>query len=76
MTEVFAIVECKETYKDGSIEYRRPLFAEVSAGLASVDKISVVNYLRENLTNAQRIVVIDTIYFRNKTDHEKYMNSL
>lgn len=76
MTEVYAIVECKVTYKDGSTEFRRPSFAEVSAGLASVDKVSVVNYLRENLMNVERIEVIDTLYFRNKVELEKYLNSL
>lgn len=76
MTEVYAIVECKVTYKDGSTEYRRPSFAEVSVGLASVDKVSVVNYLRENLINIERIEVIDTLYFRSKVEFEKYLNSL
>lgn len=76
MTEVFAIVECKVTYKDGTIEYRRPTFAEVSAGLTSVDKVSVVNYLRDSLTNVESIEVIDTLYFRNKVEFEKYLNSL
>ena len=47
MTEIFAIVECKVTYIDGSIEIRRPTFTEVSVDLASVDKVSVVNYLRQ-----------------------------
>jgi hypothetical protein len=76
MTEVFAIVECKVTYKDGSIEYRRPSFAEVSAGLASVDKVSVAKYLRENLKNVESIELLDTIYFPNKTGFDKYLNSL
>ena len=76
MKQVFAIVECKVTYKDGSTEYRRPTFAEVSAGFASVDKVSVVNYLRANLTNVERIEVLDTLYFRNKAEFEKYLNSL
>jgi len=76
MTELYVIVECKVTYKDGSTEFRRPSFAEVSVGLASVDKVSVVNYLRENLTNVERIEVIDTLYFRDKLEYEKYMNSL
>ena len=30
MTEVYAIIECRITFKDGSIEFRRPSFAEVS----------------------------------------------
>lgn len=76
MTEVYAIVECKVTYKDGSIEFRRPSFSEISVGLASVDKVSVVNYLRENLKNVECIEVIDTLYFRSKVDFEKYLNSL
>lgn len=76
MTEVYAIVECKVTYKDGSTEIRRPSFTELSTGLASVDKVSAVNYLRENLTNVARIEVIDTLYFRNKMEFEKYLNSL
>lgn len=55
MIEVYAIVEFRITYNDGSIEFRRPSFAGVSTGLASVDKVSVVNYLREKLTNVQSI---------------------
>lgn len=55
MIEVYAIVEFRITYNDGSIEFRRPSFAGVSKGLASVDKVSVVNYLREKLTNVQSI---------------------
>jgi len=76
VTEVYAIVECNVTYNDGSTEFRRTSFTEVSAGLASVDKVSVVNYLLENLTNVERIEVIDTLYFWDKLEYEKYMNSL
>ena len=76
MTEIFAIVECKITFNDGSTEIRRPTFTEVSVGLASVDKVSVVNYLRDSLPDVQRVEIIDTLYFRNKTDYEKYMISL
>jgi hypothetical protein len=76
MTEVYAIVECNVIFQDGSKEIRRPTFAEVSIGLASVDKVSVVNYLKENLTNVQHIEVLDTLYFRNKAEYEKYLSSL
>jgi hypothetical protein len=76
MTEIFTIVECKVTFNDGSIEMKRPTFAEVSVGLASVDKISVINYLRENLKSVSKIEVIDTLYFRNKEEFEKYLNSI
>ena len=76
MTEVYSIVECRITYKDGSIVFRRASLTEVSAGLASVDKVSVVNYLQENLKNVERIEVTDTLYFRDKLEYEKYMNSL
>ena len=76
MTEVYSIVECRITYKDGSIVFRRASFTEVSAGLASVDKVSVVNYLQENLKNVKSIQIIDTLYFRNKMEFEKYLNSL
>jgi hypothetical protein len=55
---------------------KRPTFAEVSVGLASVDKISVINYLRENLKSVSKIEVIDTLYFRNKEEFEKYLNSI
>ena len=34
MAEIFTIVECKVTFNDGSIEMKRPTFAEVSVGLA------------------------------------------
>ena len=43
MPEVYAIVERMVTYKDGSTKVRKPSFTEVSAGLASADKVSVVN---------------------------------
>ncbi len=76
MTEIFAIVECKVTFNDGTSEIRRPTFTDASVGIASVDKVSVVNYLRDNLSNVQRIEVIDTLYFRNKVEFEKYLNSL
>jgi hypothetical protein len=55
MLEVYAIVECEIIYKDSSKEFRRPSITGVSAKLGSVDKVSVVNYLRENLTNVQSI---------------------
>jgi hypothetical protein len=55
--ELYAIVEFRITYNDGAIEFRRPSFAEVSAGLASVEKVSVVNYLREKLTNVPSIKI-------------------
>jgi len=76
MTEIYAIIECKVTYNDGSTEIRRPTFSELSVSLASVDKISVLNYLKENLTNVGKIEVIDTLYFRNKAEYNKYLNSL
>lgn len=76
MNEVYAIVECKVTYNDGSIDIRRPTFAEISVGFASVDKISVLKYLQDNLNNVKQIEIIDTLYFRNKTEYEKYLNSL
>jgi hypothetical protein len=76
MTEVYAIVECKVTYNDGSTEIRRPTFAEISVGLANVDKISVLKYLQDNLNNVKKIEILDTLYLRNKTEYEKYLNSL
>lgn len=75
MTEVFAIVECLVTYEDGTSEIRRPSFHEVTAGFASVDKVSVVNYLRSNLNSVRRIEVLDTLYFKSKNDYENYLNS-
>lgn len=51
LIEIYVIVEYKVTYKDGLTEFRRLSFTEVSVELALVDKVSVVNYLRENLTN-------------------------
>ena len=72
MPEVYAIVERMVTYKDGSTKVRKPSFTEVSAGLASADKVSVVNYLQENLKNVKSIQIIDTLYFRNKMEFEKY----
>jgi len=76
MTELYAIVECKVTYNDGSTEIRRPTFAEISVGLASLDKISVMKYLQDNLNNVKLIEILDTLYFRSKSEYEKYLNSL
>lgn len=73
MSEVYAIVECLVTYEDGTSEIRRPTFSEVSVGLAQVNHVSVVNYLRENLQNVRRIEVLDTLYFRSKDDYNKYI---
>jgi len=76
MTEVYAIVEYKVTYNDGSTKIKRPTFAEISVGLANVDKISVLKYLQDNLKHVKQIEILDTLYFRNKTEYEKYLNSL
>jgi hypothetical protein len=75
MSEVYTIVECKVTYNDNSTEIRRPTFSEISVGLASVDKISVLKYLQDNLSNVSQIEIIDTLYFRNKSEYEKYLKS-
>jgi hypothetical protein len=76
MTEIIAIVECRVIFNDGTIKISRPTFTEFSVSLASVDKVSVVNYVRSNLTNVKSIEIIDTLYFRNKMEFEKYLNSL
>ena len=76
MTEVYCIVECLVTYNDGKSEIRRPTYSEISAGFASVDKISVINYLRENMKNVRTIEVLDTLYFKTKDDYEKYLKNL
>ncbi|MBJ7429257.1 MAG: hypothetical protein JHD28_09935 [Bacteroidia bacterium] len=75
MNEVYTIVECLVTYENGTSEIRRPTFADVSVGLAQVNHVSVINYLRENLQNVRRIEVLDTLYFRSREDYENYMNA-
>ena len=76
MSGVYTIVECLITYNDGTSEIRRPTFAEISVGFAMVDKISVINYLRDNLRDVRRIEVLDTLYFKSKADYEKYLATL
>ncbi|MFA9370991.1 MAG: hypothetical protein ACERIH_04720 [Labilibaculum antarcticum] len=73
MSEVYSLVECKVTYSDGTSEMRRPTYSQISADLASVDHLSVIKYLRDNLTNVQSIEVIDTLYFKTKQDYENYL---
>ena len=75
MTEIIAIVECIVVFNDGTTKLSRPTFTEVSVSLASVDKVSVVDYVRSNLTNVKSIEIRDTLYFRNKMEFEKYLNS-
>ena len=76
MTAVYTIVECLVTYKNGSSEIRRPTFSEISVGLASVDHVSVINYLRDNLSDVRKIEVLDTLYFRSKEVYDNYMKTL
>jgi hypothetical protein len=76
MAEVYCIVECLVTYNDGKSEIRRLTYAEVAVGFASVDKISVINYLQENLKNVSSIKVIDTLYFNSKRDYDDYLKAL
>jgi hypothetical protein len=75
MTAVFSIVECEVTYNDGSTEIRRPTYSEVAVGLATVDKVSVIRYLQENLTNVKSIRVIDTLYFKTESDYLNYLKT-
>jgi hypothetical protein len=76
MAEVYCIVECLVTYNDGKSEIRRLTYAEVAVGFASVDKISVINYLQDNLKNVSSIKVIDTLYFNSKRDYDDYLKAL
>lgn len=76
MTEVFTIVECLVTYENGTSEIRRPTFHEISVGLASVNHVSVINYLRSNLKDIRRIEVLDTLYFRSKQDYDDYLKTI
>ncbi|WP_282016499.1 hypothetical protein [Marinifilum flexuosum] len=73
MSEIYSIVECKVEYNDGTLEIFKPTFSQISAGLASVDHLSVINYLKDNLKNVKNMKVIDTLYFRNKHGYDKYM---
>lgn len=74
-TEIYCIVECKVTYNNGTTQIHRPSYSELSVGLANVDKISVIDYLRNNLKNVSKIEVIDTYYFKRKDDYLKYLSS-
>lgn len=76
MTTIYCIVECKVTFNNGSIEIKRPTYSEISVGLATVDKISVLNYLRSNLTDVKSIEVIDTLYFATEKDYQDYLRTL
>lgn len=74
MGQVYCIVECLVTYNDGKSEIRRPTYSEISVGFAMVNKISVINYLRENLKNVRTIEVLDTFYFKSESDYQRYIN--
>jgi hypothetical protein len=76
MSTVYTIVECLVTYENGTSEIRRPTYAEIAVGLASVDHVSVINYLREHLQHVRRIEVLDTLYFRTQSDYENYLKTL
>lgn len=76
MTTIYCIVECKVTFNNGSIEIKRPTYSEISVGLATVDKISVLNYLRSNLTDVKSIEVIDTLYLATEKDYQDYLRTL
>ena len=73
MATIYSIVKCEITYNDGTTEIRRPTYSEVSVGLAIVDKVSVIDYLRENLENVKRIKVLDTLYFKSEEDYLEYL---
>ncbi len=62
------------TYNDGKSEIRRPAYSEIAVGLATVNRISVVNYLRENLKNVRTIEILDTLYFRSESDYIQYIS--
>ena len=76
MGEIYTIVECLVTYNDGTSEIRRPTYSEIAVGLATVDHISVINYLNENSKNVRRIEVLDTLYFKSKNDYNNYLKTL
>ncbi len=76
MGAVFTIVECLVTYENGTSEIRRPTYSEIAVGLATVNHVSVINYLKENLENVRRIEVLDTLYFKSQADYEKYLETL
>lgn len=76
MNEVYTIVECLVTYENGTSEIRRPTYSEIAVGLASVDHDSVKNYLRDNLTHIIGIEILDTLYFKNQSDYDKYLKNL
>lgn len=76
MSAVYTIVECLVTYENGTSEIRRPTYSEIAVGLASVDHVSVINYLRGNLKNVRRIEVLDTLYFKTQADYDNYLKTL
>lgn len=76
MGEVYTIVECLVTYNDGTSEIRRPTYSEIAVGFATVDHVSVINYLHETSKNVRRIEVLDTLYFKSKNDYDNYLKTL
>lgn len=75
MAEIACIVECQVTYNDGRTEVRRPTFHEIAAGIASVNVVSVLDYLRQNLNNVKDIKVLDILYFKSREDYLKYLDT-
>ncbi len=76
MSTVFAIVECSVNYENGTSEILRPTYKEISARFASIDHISVINYLKEKYQNIRRVEILDTLYFRSESDYNNYLKSL
>jgi hypothetical protein len=75
MAEIACIEECQVTYNDGRIEVRRPTFHEIALGIASVNVISILDYLRQNLKDVKDIKVIDILYFKSREDYIKYLDN-
>lgn len=74
MAEIACIVECQVTYNDGKIEIRRPTFHEIATGIASVNIVSVLEYLQQNLDNVKEVKVLDILYFKSKDDYLRYLD--
>jgi hypothetical protein len=60
-------IKCKVTYKDGK--------AEVFTGLATVNNVSLIEFIENNLANVNKVEVLEILPFKSEQDYLNYFST-
>ncbi len=75
-TALFSLVECKITQPNLAPMYEQLTFKQIAAGIASVDRLNVMVYLRDKYGQNAKIEIINVGYFQNEDAYNNYLKSL